>query len=68
MENKWLDKSSVEIENLLVTDTSDLTEDQINLLKFSTTADQGVPYFKIKHFIGNAQITPYAKRSCLYLA
>jgi hypothetical protein len=45
----------------LVTDVSDLNEKQIELLKFSAEVDHGTPYFKIKHFVGDAQITPYQK-------
>lgn len=45
----------------LVTDTSDLNEKQIELLNFSAEVDHGTPYFKIKHFVGDAQITPYQK-------
>jgi hypothetical protein len=45
----------------LVTDTSDLNDKQLDLLKFSLELDHGTPYFKIKHFVGDAQITPYQK-------
>ena len=45
----------------LVTDLSDLNEKQIELLNFSAEVDHGTPYFKIKHFVGDAQITPYQK-------
>lgn len=45
----------------LVTDLSDLNEKQIELLNFSAVVDHGTPYFKIKHFVGDAQITPYQK-------
>lgn len=45
----------------LVTDTSDLNDKQVDLLKFSLELDHGTPYFKIKHFVGDAQITPYQK-------
>lgn len=49
------------VRDKLVTDTSDLNEKQIDLLKFSLDVDHGTPYFKIKHFVGDAQITPYQK-------
>jgi hypothetical protein len=45
----------------LVSYTSDLNEKQLEMLNFSFELDHGTPYFKIKHFVGDAQITPYAK-------
>jgi chaperonin cofactor prefoldin len=38
-----------------------LTEVQKNNLELSLTTDHGTPYFKIKNFVGNAQVTPFQK-------
>lgn len=51
----------------LVSDQTDLSERQRDWLSFSLTLDHGTPYFKIKHFVGDAQITPYQKYKQLLL-
>lgn len=51
----------------LVSDQKDLSERQKEWLNFSLTVDHGTPYFKIKHFVGDAQITPYQKYKQLLL-
>ena len=45
----------------LTTNTGFLTEDQKSLIAQSLNQKWVVPEFKVKNFIGNAQITPYAK-------
>lgn len=45
----------------LTTNTGFLTEHQKNLIAQSLNQKWVVPEFKVKNFIGNAQITPYAK-------
>jgi len=50
-----------ELSRLLVASKSDLTEHEQDLLSFAVNLDHGIPYFKIKHFVGDAQVTPYAK-------
>lgn len=49
------------IQERLKTFRSDLTEKQKEWLEFSTEVDHSMPYFKIKHFVGDAQITAYQK-------
>jgi len=45
----------------LITDTSMLTDKQKDIILFSANQDWGTPIFKLRHFVGDAQITPYAK-------
>jgi hypothetical protein len=49
------------IQERLKTYRTDLTDQQNEWLEFSTEIDHSMPYFKIKHFIGDAQITAYQK-------
>lgn len=44
-----------------VTDKSGLSERNAELLDLAIATDHGTPLFKIRHFVGDAQITPYAK-------
>lgn len=50
-----------------LTDISNLTEKQIDLLHLALQTDHGTPLFKIRHFVGDAQITRYAKYKQLML-
>jgi hypothetical protein len=45
----------------LITNTSDLTVDEKKYVAYSISSDISLPHFKAEHFVGNAQITPYAK-------
>lgn len=45
----------------IITDTKKLTEDHKDYIVMAMNRQNVVPEFKIKNFIGNAQITPYAK-------
>lgn len=45
----------------LITDTSSLSDREKDLILFSTNFEWGTPQFKLRHFVGDAQITPYAK-------
>lgn len=45
----------------LITDTSNLTSEEKNYIAYSISNDISLPAFKAEHFVGNAQITPYAK-------
>lgn len=45
----------------LITDTSMLSEKEKDLIIFSSNQEWGTPKFKLRHFVGDAQITPYAK-------
>ena len=45
----------------LTTNTAFLTEEQRQLIAQSLNQKWVIPEFKVKNFIGNAQITPYAK-------
>lgn len=47
--------------NALTTNTAFLTEEQRQLIAQSLNQKWVIPEFKVKNFIGNAQITPYAK-------
>lgn len=44
----------------LITSTNDLSENQKELIAYSLSRDWAMPEFKAKHFVGQAQITPYA--------
>jgi hypothetical protein len=50
-----------------LTDVSNLTETQRDLLHLALQTDHGTPLFKIRHFVGDAQITRYAKYKQLML-
>lgn len=45
----------------LITNTSMLTEKEKDLILFSSNQEWGTPKFKFRHFVGDAQVTPYAK-------
>jgi hypothetical protein len=45
----------------LITDTSMLNEKEKDLIVFACNQEWGTPKFKLRHFVGDAQITPYAK-------
>ena len=45
----------------IITDVSDLSEDQKDIIAVAMSKEWTTPEFKIKNFIGNAQITPFAK-------
>jgi hypothetical protein len=45
----------------LISDTSNLTTDQAELIAYSLGREWQMPTFKAKHFVGNAQIHPYSK-------
>lgn len=45
----------------LITDTSMLSEKEKDLILFASNQEWGTPAFKLRHFVGDAQITPYAK-------
>ena len=42
-------------------DHSDLSQEHRDLIEKSNNRNLVMPEFKVKHFVGNAQITPYAK-------
>ena len=50
-----------------MTDTSMLTNNDKELLELALATDHGTPLFKIRHFVGDAQITRYAKYKQLML-
>ena len=50
-----------------MTDTSMLSENEKSLLQLAMATDHGTPLFKIRHFVGDAQITRYAKYKQLML-
>lgn len=43
------------------TDVSTLTPSQVSIVEFAINKTWTMPEFKAKHFVGNAQITPYAE-------
>lgn len=43
------------------TDKSGLSERNLEMLQLAVDTDHGTPLFKIRHFVGDAQITSYAK-------
>jgi hypothetical protein len=45
----------------IITDVSDLSEDQKDIIAVAMSKEWTTPEFKVKNFIGNAQITPFAK-------
>lgn len=47
--------------NISASDKSELTERQNELVNLAMKLDHGTPYFKIKHFVGDSQITAFAK-------
>lgn len=50
-----------------MTDRSMLSEREKDMLQFAATVDHGTPMFKIRHFVGDAQVTAYAKYKQLLL-
>lgn len=50
-----------------MTDTSTLSARERELLELSLATDYGTPLYKIRHFVGDAQITRYAKYKQLML-
>ena len=42
-------------------DMSTLTQDQVKHVSFAINKIWGMPKFKAKHFVGNAQVTPFAE-------
>lgn len=44
-----------------MTDTSMLSPKERDLLELALATDHGTPLFKVRHFVGDAQITRYAK-------
>lgn len=47
--------------NPIITNTSNLTQEQVKHVSFAINKIWGMPKFKAKHFVGNAQITPFAE-------
>lgn len=47
--------------NPVITDTQSLNQDQVENVSFALNKVWGMPKFKAKHFVGNAQITPFAE-------
>lgn len=47
--------------SLPVPDKSTLTEQDKDLLQLAMDTDHGTPLFKIRHFVGDSQVTKYAK-------
>ena len=45
----------------LASEKAALSDKERELLDFSMDFEHDTPYFKIKHFVGDAQVTPYAK-------
>lgn len=45
----------------LLTKTDGLSEKQIKLIDYAVGQEWGTPDFKMRHFVGDAQITPFAK-------
>jgi len=45
----------------LNTEVGHLRDDQKNMLEFALNRDWSVPKFKFRHFVGDAQITPFGK-------
>lgn len=52
---------------LPMTDTSTLSEKEKSVLDLAMQVEHGTPMFKIRHFVGDAQITRYAKYKQLLL-
>jgi hypothetical protein len=52
---------SLSLVNNVVTNTTEVTEYQKDLIQYSINKIWAMPEFKAKHFVGNAQITPYAE-------
>lgn len=51
----------VNLHNEILTNTSIITEEQKRYIEQSINTPWTMPEFKAKHFVGNAQITPYAE-------
>lgn len=47
--------------NNLITNIENLSENQVKLINYATGQEWGTPDFKMRHFVGDAQITPFAK-------
>jgi len=43
------------------TDKNRLSENERSFLELAMSLDHGTPLFKIRHFVGDSQITAYAK-------
>ena len=52
---------------LPVPDKTNLTEQDKDLLQLAMDTDHGTPLFKIRHFVGDSQVTKYAKYNQLLL-
>lgn len=50
-----------------MTDRSMLSEREKDVLQFAVAVEHGTPMFKIRHFVGDSQITAYAKYKQLLL-
>jgi hypothetical protein len=50
-----------------MTDRSMLSEREKDLVQFAVALEHNSPMFKIRHFVGDAQVTPYAKYKQLML-
>jgi hypothetical protein len=50
-----------------ITDRSTLSEQDKDLLDLALSLDHGTPLYKVRHFVGDAQITSYAKYKQLML-
>lgn len=55
------EERELELRARLSPDHSTLDEGKKKLLDFALSYDHGTPYFKVKHFVGDAQVTAYAK-------
>jgi hypothetical protein len=53
--------SGITLTNQAITNTESLTQDQVENVNFALNKIWGMPKFKAKHFVGNAQITPFAE-------
>jgi hypothetical protein len=53
--------------NEVSTDVSSLTAEQQDAIKFAINKIWTMPEFKAKHFVGNAQISPYAELKQYYI-
>lgn len=51
----------VTVYNQAITNNQDLTKDQVESVEFALNKIWKMPKFKAKHFVGNAQITPFAE-------
>lgn len=51
----------VTVYNPAITNNENLTQEQVENIEFALNKIWGMPKFKAKHFVGNAQITPFAE-------